>query len=100
MPATHIIDQGDLRKYRIEIPNLVDEMGLSVHELRLYVHFKHVAGSNGSCWKGTRALARDCQMSPAKVSEAKRSLAKRGLIVIVINNRARGESDVVKIVDI
>jgi hypothetical protein len=36
-----------MRKYRIEIPNLIDDAGLSVYALRLYVHLKRVTGAEG-----------------------------------------------------
>jgi hypothetical protein len=42
--TTHaIFDEGDLRKYRTEIPNIVDDLALSPHAYRLYGHMKRSA---------------------------------------------------------
>lgn len=93
-------DNGDLHKYRTEIPNMIDDSGLNVYEFRLYVHLKRVAGTEGKCWQGTRTLAEKCGMSLASVSAAKASLAEKGLIVIAKGNAAKSESDTITIVDI
>ena len=74
----HIIDHGDLRKYRIELPNLYDDAELDVYEFRLLVHYKRV----GTCWESVRTTAEKCRMSVGKVSQARRSLAKKGWIVV------------------
>lgn len=96
----HVKDDGDLRKYRTEIPNMIDDMGLNVYEFRLYVHLKRVAGAAGVCWQGTRTLASHCHMSLSSVSAAKVSLAEKGLITITERDRSMGESDLITIVDI
>lgn len=74
----------DLRKYRIELPNLIDDMDLSVYAFRLYVHLKRRAGaaSDGYCNEGTRAIADACKMSLSSVSSAKTELLEAGLISI------------------
>lgn len=65
------------------MPNIVDEMELGVYEFRIYLHLRRRYGENHSpCWEGTRAMARICKMSVGKVSAAKQSLRKRGLIHI------------------
>jgi hypothetical protein len=69
-------------KYRIETPNLVDDMGLSVYAFRLYARVKRVAGDRGYCREGTRDLAERCNMSPASVSRAKAELLAAGLITV------------------
>jgi hypothetical protein len=79
---TEVKDAGDLRRYRTEIPNIVDDSDLSVYAFRLYVHLKRVAGETGVCWQGTRTLATACKMSVGKVSDAKAELAKAGFIFI------------------
>lgn len=78
-----VVDEGgDLRRYRTELPNMVDDMGLSVYAFRLYVHLKRVAGDKGLCWQGTKTLATACRMSEGKVSAAKQELVSAGLIAI------------------
>lgn len=69
------------RPYRIELPNLVDDLDLSPYAFRLYVHIKRVAGVNGSCYEGGRKLAERCRMSTGQVSAAKKELIEKGLIV-------------------
>lgn len=69
-------------KYRIETPNVVDDMDLSVYAFRLYVRVKRVAGDRGYCREGTRELAQHCKMSPASVSRAKAELLAAGLITV------------------
>lgn len=78
----HITDSGDLRKYRTELPNLIDDYGLSVYAFRLYVHMKRVCGENGACWQSTKTLAEHCKMSAGMVSNAKTELSEKGLINI------------------
>jgi len=76
-----VSDNTELRKYRIELPNLIDDLDLSVYSFRLYVHIKRVAGANGgSCHQGTRKLAEACHMSTGQVSSAKKELLDKGLI--------------------
>ena len=98
---TTVIDAGDLRKYRTEIPNIVDDMGLSVYAFRLYVHLKRVAGDSGRCFQGRRKMAEVCGMSPAMVTNAKRELVERGLIQIAEAGRAEtNTADTIVIVDV
>ena len=60
----HIYDDSDLRKYRIELPNLYDDADLDPYEFRLLAHYKRV----GRCTEGTRTTAAKCHMSPPQVS--------------------------------
>jgi hypothetical protein len=83
-------DRGDLRKYRIELPNLVDDMDLSVYAFRLYSHLKRVASDSGMCWQSTETLAQACHMSAGAVSKAKDDLVKAGLIHIEEQQLDRG----------
>lgn len=71
-----IIDESDLRKYRIELPNLYDDSDLDVYEFRLLAHYKRV----GRCTESTRTTARKCSMSPGQVSEKRKTLAGKGFI--------------------
>lgn len=80
--AVEIEDKSSLHIYRTEIPNMVDEMGLSVYAFRLYVRFKRVAGDQGKCFYTTPQLAEQCKMSEGSVSKAKKELVALGLIAI------------------
>lgn len=82
-----IHDDGDPRKYRTEIPNLVYDLGLSPHAGWLYGHLKRVCGaSGGKCWKATKTLAKECNMSSGKVSEARAELERHELITVIRPN--------------
>lgn len=96
-----IVEEGDLRKYRIEIPNIVDDMGLSPYELRLYVHIKRRAGAGegGTCREGTRRMAAVCKMSIGQVSQAKQKLKEAGLINVELGV-GPSSPDVITITDI
>lgn len=91
---------GDLRKYRIELPNLIDDMELSIYAFRLYVHLKRVAGSDGACFQSTKTLAKHCGISIGKIVEAKKELADKGLINIEKRDRTKNETDLITIYDI
>lgn len=96
-----IQDAGDLRKYRTELPNLIDDMNLSVYAYRLYGHFKRVCGANGGmCRQGTRTISQHCGMSMGAVSKAKEELHKAGLISIVSHDRSTRLSDEITMVDV
>lgn len=90
-----IIDQGDLRCYRIEIPNLIDDMNLSPFAFRLYVHFKRVAGANNesACYQSTKTLSKICNMSEGMVTKAKGELEKVNLINIECKKNEKGGKD-------
>jgi len=64
------------------IPNIVDDMGLSLIAFRLYVHLKRVAGDNGDCYQSTQTLAEKCGMGVGTISKAKQELQSAGLIKI------------------
>jgi len=82
MDKSRVVDAGDLRKYRIEIPNIVDDLGLGPHTVRLYMHLKRVAGPGGACWQSTQTIADHCKMSTGQVSKSKQILKDNGLITI------------------
>lgn len=99
------------RKYRTEIPNIVDDLGLSVYAYRLYGHIRRVAGESGECFQSTSTLARACGMSAGKISDAKKELSKprrelSGLPLIRISKRdqppgiLKRKGDSIKIVDV
>lgn len=90
MGTYQITDRGDLRKYRTEIPNIVDDLGLSVYAFRLYVHLKRVAGESGKCWQSTDTLAKSCCISKGMISKAKDELVSKRLIEITEEKLERG----------
>ena len=71
-----ISDPSDLRKYRTELPNLYDDAGLDVYEMRLLVHYKRV----GKCTESIETTARKCRMAVGKASQARMSLSDKGWI--------------------
>lgn len=93
-------DRSSLRHYRIELPNMIDDLGLSVYAFRLYVHLKRVAEDEGSCWQSARTLATACNMSSGQVSKAKDELEAQGLITRHIKMVRGGIGDDITIVDI
>lgn len=71
-----IQDDGDLRKYRIELPNLYDDSDLDPYEFRLLAHYKRV----GNCTEGSKTTGRICRMSSSQVSVKRMALRKKGFI--------------------
>ena len=80
--AKQVKDQSSMHRYRTEIPNIIDDMDLSVYAFRLYVRLKRVAGDDGRCFYSTRELAEQCRMSVGAVSKAKQDLVDADLIRI------------------
>lgn len=96
-----VIDEGDLRKYRTELPNLIDDSDLSVYAYRLYGHIKRRAGANGGrCYEGARKMAEHCKMSVGKVVDAKKELAEKHLIKITPGDPKTSTPDTIRIIDI
>ena len=69
-----VYDNGDLHRYRTEIPNIIFRLGLTPYELTLYAHLKQTAGDGGQCWKSTDTLAKETGMSTGTISKAKDGL--------------------------
>ena len=74
-----IQDDGDLKKYRIELPNLYDDSDLDPYEFRLLAHYKRV----GTCTESTRKTADICRMSSAQVSIKRKSLRGKKFITML-----------------
>lgn len=85
----NIVDNSDLRKYRIELPNLYDDADLDPYEFRLLAHYKRV----GTCTESTRTTATKCHMSPAQVSVKRKSVRDKGFIEMeeVPSDKKEGE---------
>lgn len=71
--------ENDIRKHFAMIPNMLFEMGLSLQAFRLIAHMLYI---NADCFKSTRTLAKECQMSVGSLIAAKRELHQAGLITI------------------
>jgi hypothetical protein len=94
----HATDHSSLHRYRTEIPNLVDDMGLSAYAFRVYAHLKRVADDAGSCSSSARQLAQHCCMSASTVSKAKQELVAHGLIRITRDHPA--QRDQITLIDL
>jgi hypothetical protein len=68
-----IVDESPHDFYS-QIPNMVNDIGLSPYAFRLYGHLRRVAGEEGRCWRSTKTLAQECSMSAGSVSNAKQEL--------------------------
>lgn len=91
-------DDNSRHHYRTEIPNLIDEMELSVYAFRLYARLKRVAGDSGQCWESTRTLADACKMSVGQVCKAKQELSDAKLIRL--ERREHKKTDLISIEDV
>lgn len=98
--SDRVIDKSTLHRYRIELPIMLDDMDLSVYAFRLYIHMKRRAGDDGSCWEGSRALAKACHMSLGQVAKAKKELKDKGLITIEKYKTKTGDGDNISVVDL
>jgi hypothetical protein len=96
---TRARDDGAGAPYRIEIPMMIDDLDLTVHAFRLYVHLKRVAQQEGSCWQSARTLAKACNMSAGQISKAKEELVQHGLIVRHIKMMRGGIGDDITLVN-
>jgi hypothetical protein len=66
-----------------QIPNMVDDYGLSPLAYRLYGHLRRVAGEKGKCWQNTKTLAVACNMSEGSISNAKKELTETPFIPFI-----------------
>jgi hypothetical protein len=77
-PQQLISRSPDLKRYRTELPNLYDDMGLSPYEYRLLGHYCRV----GTCWESVRTTSEKCKMSIGMIVKTRNSLVQKGLINI------------------
>lgn len=96
-----IQDSNDLRKYRTELPNLIDDLDLSPTAYRLYGHYKRRAGAaGGECTEGLRGIAKHCKMSINTVRKGRDELLERRLIQSHPFLDAKGNHEHISIVNI
>ena len=69
-------DSGNINKYFVMIPNLVDDLGLDPYAVRLYLHIKRRAGAENVCYESVTSMARNCEMSRTQVVRCKRVLER------------------------
>ena len=82
MSEQMISDDGELRKYRTELPNMADD-DLDPFQYRLYGHYKRVCGANGGeCRESVRTTASKCKMSMEKVISTRQWLGDNGWVRI------------------
>lgn len=75
---------SDEKRYRTEIPNIIDDLGLDPHERALYVHYKRSCGGNDCEWvESARVTGQKTKMSHTRASTARKSLVDRGLVCLV-----------------
>ena len=62
------------------IPNIIDDLGLSAAAVRLYFHFRKVAGEKGTCWTSYKTKSKVCRLDVRTIKKAEKELVKAGLI--------------------
>ncbi len=67
--------------YRTEIPNIIDELPLSLLEFRLYCKIKRIAGDDGKCWVSSDKLAESIKARPNSVKDALKKLASSFVVI-------------------
>jgi hypothetical protein len=90
-----ITDRSDLRKWRVELPNLYEDAKLDPFEFRLLIHYKRV----GHCTEGLNTTARRCHMSLSVTSEKRKSLALKRFIKLTPYQTKYGPGYEVDVVD-
>ena len=68
------------RSFYYQVPNLINDLGLSHVAIHLYCHYRRIAGEDGECYRSMDTLAKECGMSKATVFNARKELEKTGLI--------------------
>ena len=89
MSNQRLEDNGDLRRYRIELPNMTDD-DLDPFQFRLYAHYKRVCGggvNGGECFESVTTTAKLCKMSRDKVIESRDWLTTNGWIDVTTDKK-------------
>ena len=102
-------EQNSLHKYRTELPNIIEELGLDPYAFRLYAHYKKVAGDGGSCYESKSTLEENLKMSPTTIKDRNRVLSQPfdmldGKPLIIVKKRRGSKNQdlpvLIEIVDI
>lgn len=94
----YVYERGDFRKYYAQIPNIADDE-LDPYEMRLYVHYKRVAGDGGECYEGIDTTAQKCKMGVSTVRRTRKALAAKGWIELESKGKKGKELVHVTLVD-
>lgn len=82
-----IESEEEVRDNYTQVPNVVMHMGLSPYAFRLYVQIRMTVRYGkteiGVCYKTTKTLAKECNMSMTSVVKAKKELEENKLIEIL-----------------
>ncbi len=102
-----IFDLSSEKTYFTQIPNIIDDLGLTPIIFRFYIKLKRTAGDKGCCWKSTRTLAAELGVSIGTISKLKKELEKpfdllggKSLIRIEKGDIQKNETDRIYITDI
>lgn len=98
MSVQRIINRGDLKKWRTEIPNLYDDIVRDPYCFRLLVHYVRV----GVTWENTETTAQKCGMSTGQVVKCREKLEHTYHLVSLgwHKNKNSKPSRLVKVLDI
>lgn len=94
----YVYERGDFRRYFTQIPNLADDE-LDPYEMRLYVHYKRVAGDGGECYEGIDTTAEKCKMGVSTVRRTRKALCDKGWIELESKGKKGRELVHVTLVD-
>lgn len=77
----HVLMERQEPTFYAKIPKMV-QLDLDPYELALYTNYKQTASDNpnGGGWKSNETLAKECGMSPRKVTDVRKSLVDKGYI--------------------
>ena len=89
------------KRYRTELPNIIDDLGLNPYERALYVHYKRVCGATGGiCNEAVRTTSEKTKMAVGKITPTRLALEKKGLITTSGGGLGRNGTTPVEIIDI
>lgn len=78
---THVLMERPEPTFYAKIPKMA-QMDLDPYELALYSNYKQTASDNpnGGVWKSNETLAKECRMSPRKITQVRQALVEKGFI--------------------
>lgn len=100
----HVLMERAEPTFYAKIPKMA-QLDLDPYELSLYSNYKQTASDNpnGGAWKSNETLAKECSMSPRKVTQVRQSLVTKGFIHVQYETSASGKeysAAIVTIVDV
>jgi biotin operon repressor len=96
----YYIKDSSKRDHFTQIPNLVAMLDLEPFTFRIYFHIKMVTGENGSCWQSADTISSATGISVRKISDCKKELVDKGLILVENMVGNTGNYQLITIVDI